>query len=108
MKVLSTIAVCAVGAQAFEWTWPKLSKDPQFPPNGYNYPTKGPVANSTYEYIVVGSGPGGSPLAARLALAGYSVLLIDAGEDHGTDRQVHSSSAPLRQHISPYPMGLLR
>ncbi|KAH0082187.1 hypothetical protein KCU86_g15959, partial [Aureobasidium melanogenum] len=86
MKVLSTIAVCAAGAQAFEWTWPKLSNDPQFPPNGYNYPTKGPVANSTYEYIVVGSGPGGSPLAARLALAGYSVLLIDAGEDHGTDR----------------------
>lgn len=51
-------------------------------------PTKGPVDNSTYEYIVVGSGPGGSPLAARLALAGHSVLLIDAGEDHGTDRQV--------------------
>ncbi|KAG9734557.1 hypothetical protein KCU73_g10736, partial [Aureobasidium melanogenum] len=54
MKVLSTMAVCAAGAQAFEWTWPKLSNDPQFPPNGYNYPTKGPVANSTYEYIVVG------------------------------------------------------
>jgi choline dehydrogenase len=36
----------------------------------------------------VGSGAGGSPLAARLALAGHSVLLIDAGEDHGSDRQV--------------------
>jgi choline dehydrogenase len=34
---------------------------------------------------VVGSGPGGAPLAARLALAGHSVLLIDAGEDHGDD-----------------------
>ena len=38
--------------------------------------------------MVVGSGPGGAPLAARLALAGYSVLLIDAGEDHGADPQV--------------------
>jgi choline dehydrogenase len=47
-----------------------------------------PESNSTYEYIIVGSGAGGSPLAARLALAGHSVLLIDAGEDHGTDRQV--------------------
>ena len=36
----------------------------------------------------MGSGAGGSPLAARLALAGHSVLLIDAGEDHGADRQV--------------------
>jgi choline dehydrogenase len=38
-----------------------------------------------YDYIVVGSGPGGGPLAVRLAQAGYSVLLIDAGEDHGAD-----------------------
>lgn len=38
--------------------------------------------------MVVGSGPGGGPISARLALAGYSVLLIDAGEDHGAERQV--------------------
>jgi choline dehydrogenase len=37
---------------------------------------------------VIGSGPGGAPLAARLALANYSVLVLEAGEDHGTDRQV--------------------
>lgn len=37
-----------------------------------------------YEYVVVGSGPGGGPLAARLAIAGHSVLLIDAGDDQGT------------------------
>ncbi|KAJ9145086.1 alcohol dehydrogenase [Pleurostoma richardsiae] len=37
----------------------------------------------TYDYIVVGSGPGGGPLAARLAIAGKTVLLIDAGEDQG-------------------------
>lgn len=33
--------------------------------------------------MVVGSGPGGGPLAARLAIAGYRVLLIDAGDDQG-------------------------
>lgn len=41
-----------------------------------------------YEYVVVGSGPGGAPLASRLALAGHSVLLIEAGEDHGSDLEV--------------------
>ncbi|RAL67889.1 hypothetical protein DID88_008614 [Monilinia fructigena] len=30
----------------------------------------------------------GAPLAARLALAGHSVLLIDAGDDHGDDTEV--------------------
>lgn len=36
-----------------------------------------------YEYIVVGSGAGGGPLAARLAIAGHSVLLLEAGDDQG-------------------------
>ncbi|KAH6888794.1 hypothetical protein BKA70DRAFT_57617 [Coprinopsis sp. MPI-PUGE-AT-0042] len=43
----------------------------------------GQTSENTYDYIVVGSGPGGGPLAARLAEAGFSVLLIDAGGDHG-------------------------
>jgi len=34
-----------------------------------------------YDYIVVGSGPGGAPLASRLGLAGYNVLVIEAGSD---------------------------
>ena len=33
-----------------------------------------------YDYIVVGSGPGGGPLASNLARAGYSVLLLEAGD----------------------------
>jgi choline dehydrogenase len=37
-----------------------------------------------YEYIVVGSGAGGGPLAARLALAGHKTLLIEAGDDKGS------------------------
>jgi choline dehydrogenase len=41
--------------------------------------------NSTYDYIVVGSGRGGGPLAASLAKAGQSVLLLEAGDDRGTE-----------------------
>src|SRR5687767_7721722 len=39
------------------------------------------VASEQYEYIVVGSGAGGGPLAANLAERGHRVLLIEAGFD---------------------------
>ncbi|KAI0023093.1 choline dehydrogenase [Xylariomycetidae sp. FL0641] len=38
-----------------------------------------------YEYVVVGSGAGGGPVAARLAMAGHKTLLIEAGDDQGTN-----------------------
>src|SRR5262245_51755152 len=41
---------------------------------------KSTFAQDTYDYIVVGSGPGGGPLASNLARANYSVLLIEAGD----------------------------
>jgi len=41
------------------------------------------VTLTGYEYIVVGSGAGGGPLAARLALAGHKTLLIESGDDYG-------------------------
>ncbi|RYP36697.1 hypothetical protein DL767_003259 [Monosporascus sp. MG133] len=92
MRLHLFLGLFAVGSLAQRpasgWTYPVNPEQNIYPPNGYSYPAAGPAANSTYDYIVVGSGPGGGPLAARLALAGYSVLLIDAGEDHGTDRQV--------------------
>jgi choline dehydrogenase len=38
--------------------------------------------NATVDYIVVGSGPGGGPLACNLAMAGFKVLLLEAGDEH--------------------------
>jgi choline dehydrogenase len=40
---------------------------------------------TTYDYIVIGSGPGGGTLASNLALAGESVLLLEAGDDQGNN-----------------------
>jgi choline dehydrogenase len=43
--------------------------------------TEARKAQNEYEYIVVGSGAGGGTVAARLAEAGHSVLLMEAGGD---------------------------
>ena len=43
------------------------------------------MSDSTFEYVVVGSGAGGGPLAANLAKAGFRVLLLEAGGDPCAD-----------------------
>jgi choline dehydrogenase-like flavoprotein len=42
------------------------------------------VTEGGFEYIIVGSGAGGGPLACNLARAGHRVLLLEAGEDTGS------------------------
>src|SRR5262249_35731238 len=39
------------------------------------------MSEAEYDYIVVGSGAGGAPLACNLARAGYRVLVLEAGGD---------------------------
>ena len=48
----------------------------------------GNTKDKYFDYIVVGSGPGGGPIASNLAKAGYSVLLAEAGDNQGAN--VHS------------------
>ncbi|KAJ7849773.1 hypothetical protein B0H13DRAFT_2088290, partial [Mycena leptocephala] len=56
----------------------------QYTVGGHDLPLCTDVASGTppaFDFIVVGAGPGGGPLAARLAESGYSVLVVDAGQD---------------------------
>src|SRR5262249_23078218 len=46
-------------------------------------PTSTSTRDTLFDAIVVGSGAGGAPLAARLAQAGWSVLVLEAGRDQG-------------------------
>jgi choline dehydrogenase len=43
------------------------------------------VNANTYDYIVIGSGPGGGPVAANLARQQHSVLLLEAGDDQSSN-----------------------
>ncbi len=51
-------------------------------------------AVETFDFVVVGSGAGGAPLAANLAEAGFTVLVLEAGHDplldHGPVTRAHS------------------
>jgi choline dehydrogenase-like flavoprotein len=39
------------------------------------------ASDAQFDYVIVGSGAGGGPLAANLAEAGFKVLLMEAGGD---------------------------
>ncbi|KAK7977926.1 hypothetical protein PG996_003977 [Apiospora saccharicola] len=46
--------------------------------------------SASYDYIVVGSGAAGAPLAANLARGGQSVLLLEAGDDQANNPNISS------------------
>ena len=50
-------------------------------PDASHCAAAGPTPDTEFDYIVIGSGAGGGPVAANLALAGYTVLLLEAGGD---------------------------
>ncbi|OBR03086.1 Choline dehydrogenase [Colletotrichum higginsianum IMI 349063] len=81
-----TLAAKQLGGD-FDFNYPRNPDQTRYEALGPQL-TAAPPPDKEYEYIVVGSGPGGSPVAARLAMAGHSVLLIDAGGDHGELREV--------------------
>ncbi len=53
----------------------------------------GDPKRTTIDYIVVGSGAGGAPLASRLARAGMRVLVLEAGPDPGAGAAPDASKA---------------
>ncbi|KAL2817614.1 hypothetical protein BJX63DRAFT_419555 [Aspergillus granulosus] len=84
---VGVICACLPAIRAlFRRIWPRMFGDtaPGLS-KGSRTRSGGTGTNITteYDYIVVGSGAGGGPLAARLARGGYKVLLLDAGDDQG-------------------------
>ncbi|KAL2194698.1 GMC oxidoreductase-like protein [Corynascus similis CBS 632.67] len=65
-----------------------------------------PPDGAVYDYIVVGSGPGGGVVGANLAKAGYSVLLLEAGDDNpGQGFGRYTPTVTWNFYVKHYPEG---
>lgn len=51
-------------------------------------PGAAPAAETGFDYVVIGAGAGGGPLAANLAAAGMRTLLLDAGDAEENDNHL--------------------
>src|SRR4051794_24246949 len=60
-------------------------------------PTSTSVNDTDFDYVIVGSGAGGAPLAARLAEHGHRVLVLEAGPG-----RLEDPAAPARE-VSDVP-----
>ncbi|TDZ31461.1 Oxygen-dependent choline dehydrogenase [Colletotrichum spinosum] len=78
---LTFVSLLADSASAIAVPWRTAQSQPRHDPFIGRRAANGTLDD--YDYVVVGSGPGGGPVAANLAIAGYKVLLIDAGGDSG-------------------------
>ncbi|KAK4188590.1 hypothetical protein QBC35DRAFT_548974 [Podospora australis] len=65
-----------------------------------------PKDGAVYDYIVVGSGPGGGVVATNLAKAGYSVLILEAGDDNpGQGFGRYTPTVTWDFYVKHYPAG---
>ncbi|KAL2161803.1 hypothetical protein VTH06DRAFT_7587 [Thermothelomyces fergusii] len=65
-----------------------------------------PPDGAVYDYIVIGSGPGGGVVGSNLAKAGYSVLLLEAGDDSPSfGFGVYSPTVTWDFYVKHYPEG---
>ncbi|KAF2137208.1 GMC oxidoreductase [Aplosporella prunicola CBS 121167] len=87
MKLVSTLSILAHLSLAY-FVPLSRSSGSDSDPASWGSDSDSFESEDTYDYIVVGSGPGGGPLSANLARAGHSVLLLEAGSDEGTNPNV--------------------
>lgn len=79
---LASVALFAQGVFSTALPWASASEERRHEPFLHKRQDQN-VTAVDYDFVVVGSGIGGGPTAANLAIAGFKVLLIDAGGDSG-------------------------
>src|SRR5689334_12277587 len=89
LSILFMLAACAadaadLGSQTAAVTSGDVSSLPAYDASGCLGPgCAGGLEDGEFEYVIVGAGAGGGPLAANLARRGHRVLLLEAGSDPG-------------------------
>jgi choline dehydrogenase len=88
-RFLQACSVCASAASALVSGCASLVRPGSSAKAAQPLSCAAPGNGDAFDYVIVGSGAGGGPLAANLALAGFRVLLLEAGGDEETyDYQV--------------------